>query len=175
VSPWVLDQLDTHNTKATFFCIRDNIVKHPTIFNKLVAASHAIGNHTFSHCNGWKTSLENYTKDIEKCAAVLESHLPGFVPLFRPPYGRITPKQIRVLQDKGYEIIMWSILSKDYDHSISGKQCLKNVVTHIKLGSIVVFHDSLKAYKNLQHVLPKVLEHCTEMEWQCKTLPMLKN
>lgn len=123
MSPWVLDQLDTHNAKATFFCIGDNIVKHPTIFNKLVAASHAIGNHTFSHCNGWKTSLENYIKDIEKCAAVLESHLPGFVPLFRPPYGRITPKQIRVLQDKGYEIIMWSILSKDYDHSISGKQC----------------------------------------------------
>ena len=117
----MLDQLDTHNAKATFFCIGDNVAKHPTIFNKLIAAFHRIGNHTFSHCNCWKTSLESYTKDIEKCAAVLENHLPGLVPLFRPPYGRITPKQIRVLQDKSYEIIMWSVLSKDYDYSISGK------------------------------------------------------
>ena len=174
VSPWVLDQLNAHNAKATFFCIGDNVTKYPAIFNKVIAAGHGIGNHTFSHYNGWKTSFKNYIKDIEKCAAVLEGHLSGFVPLFRPPYGKITPKQARVLQGQGYSIVMWSVLSKDYDHNISGQQCLKNVITHIKPGSIVVFHDSLKAFKNLQYVLPKVLEHCTEMGWQCKALPVSK-
>ena len=129
------------------FCIGDNVTKYPTIFNKLVAASLTIGNHTFSHCNGWNTSVKNSTKDIEKCAAVLQGHLPGFVPLFRPPYGKITPKQARVLQGQGYSIVMWSVLSKDYDPGISKQQCLKNVLTQVKPGSIVVFHDSLKAFK----------------------------
>ena len=174
VSPWVLDQLNAHNAKATFFCIGDNVTKYPAIFNKVIAAGHGIGNHTFSHYNGWKTSVKNYIKDIEKCAAVLEGHLSGFVPLFRPPYGRITPKQARILQAQGYSIVMWSVLSKDYDPDISKQQCLKNVLTHIKPGSIVVFHDSLKAFKNLQYVLPKVLAHCTKMGWQCKALPVSK-
>jgi len=174
VSPWVLDQLKAHNAKATFFCIGDNVTKYPAIFNKVIAASHGIGNHTFSHYNGWKTSVKNYIKDIEKCAAVLEGHLSGFSPLFRPPYGRITPKQARILQAQGYSIVMWSVLSKDYDYNISRQQCLKNVITHIKPGSIVVFHDSLKAFKNLQYVLPKVLAHCTKMGWQCKALPVSK-
>ena len=174
VTPWVLDQLNAHNAKATFFCIGDNVAKHPAIFSKVVAADHGIGNHTFSHCNGWKTSFKNYILDIEKCAAVLQGHLPGFVPFFRPPYGRITPKQAKVLHAGGYSIVMWSVLSKDYDQQISGEQCFKNVLKHIKPGSIVVFHDSLKAFKNLQYALPKVLEHCTKMGWQCKALPMLK-
>jgi peptidoglycan/xylan/chitin deacetylase (PgdA/CDA1 family) len=170
----VLDQLNAHNAIATFFCIGDNVTKYPAIFNKVVAASHGIGNHTFSHYNGWKTSVKNYTKDIEKCAAVLQGHLSCFSPLFRPPYGRITPKQAKVLKARGYSIVMWSVLSKDYDPDISKQQCLKNVLTHIKPGSIVVFHDSLKAFKNLQYVLPKVLEHSTEMGWQCKALPVSK-
>ena len=170
----MLDQLAAHHAKATFFCIGDNVAKHPDIFSKVVAADHGIGNHTFSHCNGWKTSFKNYILDIEKCAAVLQGHLPGFVPFFRPPYGRITPKQAKVLHAGGYTIVMWSVLSKDYDQQISGEQCFKNVLKHIKPGSIVVFHDSLKAFKNLQYALPKVLEHCTQKGWQCKALEVLK-
>ena len=172
VTPWVLDQLADYQAKATFFCIGDNVVKHPAIFSKIVAASHGIGNHSYSHCNGWKTSLKEYVIDVEKCETVLRDHLPGFVPLFRPPYGRITPKQVSVLKTRGYQIVMWSILSKDYEQKISKQQCLENVLQHIKPGSIVVFHDSLKAFKNLQYTLPKVLEHCTKKGWQCQALPL---
>nr|WP_255592884.1 polysaccharide deacetylase family protein [Marixanthomonas sp. SCSIO 43207] len=154
VTPWVLDTLKQYNTKATFFCIGDNIKKHPDIYNRILAEGHSVGNHTFNHLNGWQTQPSEYIKNVEIC----ETYLNQNTKLFRPPYGKLTSKQSRILQQKGYKIIMWSVLSYDYDNSVSEEKCLQNVLQHIKPGSIIVFHDSLKAQKNLRYVLPKVLD-----------------
>ena len=153
VTPWVLDTLKQYNAKATFFCIGENIKKHPDIFNRILAEGHSVGNHTFNHLNGWQTKTSEYIKNVEKCETCLDQT----TKLFRPPYGKITSKQSKILQQRGYKIIMWSVLSYDYDASVSEEKCLQNVLQNIQPESIVVFHDSLKAEKNLRYVLPKVL------------------
>lgn len=167
VTPWVLDELKKHNVKATFFCIGDNVRKHPEIFKRIVAEGHSIGNHTFHHLNGWKTKTEEYLQDVE--AAEVKFNKTIFTnnqasKLFRPPYGKMTSNQAKRIRKKGYKIIMWDVLSADFDMKISAEKCLENVLNNIRPGSIVVFHDSLKAEKNLRHVLPKVLEHCFKNE-----------
>ncbi len=172
VSPWVLQQLKTFKAKATFFCIGDNVQKYPDVFQKVLDEGHVIGNHTFHHYNGWKTSNTSYIKDVSACCEVFKAHHLAFVGLFRPPYGRITSSQADAIQKQGYTIIMWSVLSKDYDINVSKQACLRNVLKHIKPGSIIVFHDSLKAFKNLKYVLPKVLEHCDQQGWKCQSLPV---
>ncbi|QQX77849.1 MULTISPECIES: polysaccharide deacetylase family protein [Aequorivita] len=156
VTPWVLDELKKHNAKATFFCIGENAKKHPEIFQRIIAESHAIGNHTFNHLNGWKTETSEYIENTLLAEKLITSKL------FRPPYGKITSKQAKQLQQKGFKIIMWDVLSYDFDATISEKKCLQSVLKNIKPGSIVVFHDSLKAEKNLRYVLPKVLEYLKE-------------
>lgn len=158
VTPWVLDTLRQYNAKATFFCIGDNIKKHPDIFNRILTEGHSVGNHTFNHLNGWETKTSEYIKNVEKC----ETYLDETTKLFRPPYGKITSKQSKILQQRGYKIIMWSVLSYDYDASVSEEKCLQNVLQKIQPGSIIVFHDSLKAEKNLRHVLPEVLHFMNE-------------
>jgi peptidoglycan/xylan/chitin deacetylase (PgdA/CDA1 family) len=163
VTPWVLDTLASFNAKATFFCIGDNIKKHPTVFKKVLKEGHTIGNHTQHHLNGRKTSTKVYLKDVEKCASLIESEL------FRPPYGRVSSKQVRKLKKKGYTIVMWDVLSGDFDKKISVEKCCQNVIQHIEPGSIVVFHDSLKAEKNLKYALPKVLEYITAQGWSCSS------
>ncbi len=168
VTPWVLDELKKHNVKATFFCIGDNVRKHPEIFERIVAEGHIIGNHTFHHLNGWKTKTEEYLQDVE--AAEVEFNKTIFnrkrtPKLFRPPYGKMTSAQAKEIQQKGYKIIMWDVLSADFDAKISAEKCLQNVLNNIKPGSIVAFHDSLKAEKNLRFVLPKVLEFCFEKKY----------
>lgn len=151
ITNWVLDTLQEYNAKATFFCLGANIEKHPQIYQR-IKTQHAIGNHSYSHLNGWKTKNETYFKDIEKCHQLTNALL------FRPPYGRIKKSQIAYLQKK-YKIIMWEVLSGDFDETISKEKCLKNVLTHTKNGSIIVFHDSIKAARNLKYALPKFLEH----------------
>jgi peptidoglycan/xylan/chitin deacetylase (PgdA/CDA1 family) len=172
VSPWVLEQLETFKAKATFFCIGDNVKKHPDVFQKVLDAGHVIGNHTFHHYNGWKTTTTSYIKDVAACSAAFKVQHPAFAGLFRPPYGKISSSQSAALQKQGYTIIMWSILSKDYDENVSKEACLINVLKHIKPGSIIVFHDSLKAFKNLKYVLPKVLAHCKQQGWKCESLSL---
>jgi len=151
VTPWVLDLLDEYNAKATFFCVGENIEKNPDIFEKVVNGGHAIGNHTYNHLSGWVTDRLPYFLNIRKCAQLVKSEL------FRPPYGKLRPSQVQFLQ-RHYKIVMWDVLSADFDADISGEQCAKNVLRSVKPGSIVVFHDSLKAEKNLKHALPIVLE-----------------
>ncbi|GAB4333545.1 MAG: polysaccharide deacetylase family protein [Flammeovirgaceae bacterium] len=164
VTEWVLSQLFRYQAKATFFCVGDNIRKYPQIFENILKNGHNIGNHTFNHLNGWKTEKEKYFENIFECQAVISKHCKetkNSKPLFRPPYGRIKKEQIKGLLPQ-YEIIMWDVLSGDYRKDISAETCLKKSVKHTENGSIVVFHDSYKAVKNLHYVLPRYLEHFLE-------------
>ncbi len=151
VTPWVLDVLKENIIEATFFCVGENVVKHPEIYQRIIQEKHAIGNHTYHHVNGWKTPLPEYLKDVEQCAACVDSNL------FRPPYGRIRKKQQKELEQH-YSIILWDVLSGDYDQKTSPQQCLENVITHYRNGSIIVFHDSRKASVNMQYALPRFIE-----------------
>lgn len=155
VTPWVLEQLEAFQARATFFCVGDNIRKHPEIFEQVVASGHAVGNHTFNHLNGWQTENISYFHNVRHCANMVHSVL------FRPPYGRLKPKQAQFLQ-RHYRIVMWDVLSGDFDPKLSEEQCLANVLNNAENGSIIVFHDSLKAEDKLHYVLPKVLEYFAE-------------
>ena len=159
---FVLDTLAAHNAKATFFCIGDNVRKHPDIFKQVITKEHAVANHTFNHMNGWKTNRGDYVQNIKQCQEEMARHTK--VPaLFRPPYGRITRSQIKALPD--FRIIMWDVLSVDY-----AERCLKNTINAIRPGSIIVFHDSLKAERNMTYALPRMLDHFTQQGFQFKTL-----
>ena len=160
ITEWVLEELKKHNIKATFFCIGNNIQKHPALFNKVINEGHAIGNHTFNHLNGWKTSTENYIENIAMCQSASNKYQNGI--LFRPPYGKIKKSQSKKLRQLGYKIIMWDVLSADFDQTISPEKCLENVISKVQSGSIILFHDSIKASKNLQFALPKALEFLKE-------------
>lgn len=163
VTPWVLRQLRKYEAQATFFCIGDNVRKHPNIYAEVRAAGHRVGNHTMHHINGWRTKQADYTADTEKCARLVDSDL------FRPPYGRLTPRQAKQLREK-YEIVLWDVLSGDFDEKIDGERCLDNVLRHSQVGSIVVFHDSLKAFPRLRYALPRVLAHFSEAGYRFAAL-----
>lgn len=167
---FVLDVLGRYNALATFFCIGDNVRKHPEVFRKIVTAGHGVGNHTFNHVNGWKTPDADYFKNIELCEdQFAESGSERVaIPLFRPPYGRIRRTQIRGLTK--YRIVMWDVLSVDYDKNLSPERCLKNTIAATRPGSIVVFHDSYKAEKNLTYALPRFLEHFSSKGSQFKLI-----
>jgi peptidoglycan/xylan/chitin deacetylase (PgdA/CDA1 family) len=159
ITEWVLGILKKENIKATFFCIGKNIEKHPEIFNKIIEDGHSIGNHTFNHLKGWKTTSKEYLENIDLCSSIIQKTAKNNLQssLFRPPYGKIKPIQTKLLRKKGFKIIMWDILSKDYDQTISPKKCLENTKKTTS-GSILVFHDSLKAQKNLEYTLPKAIK-----------------
>ncbi len=161
ITEWVLAELQAYGMKASFFCIGDNIRKYPEIFQKTIAEGHAVGNHTFNHLNGWKTATEQYIENALKGKEIIEKHI-AEAPLFRPPYGKIKGAQAKILKQLGYKIIMWDVISVDYDATVSKEDCLDNVLRNIKPGSIVVFHDSVKAFKNLEYVLPKTLAYIKE-------------
>lgn len=153
---FVLEELNKAAAEATFFCIGDNVHKHPEIFRKVIAGGHTIGNHTFNHVNGWRTGTAAYVKNIRLTHDRLTAEGASMSSLFRPPYGRITPAQIRALNQ--YKIVMWDVLSRDYDQGLTPDQCLKNTLRAVRPGSIIVFHDSLKAKRNLTFVLPRLLD-----------------
>ncbi|WP_317197014.1 polysaccharide deacetylase family protein [Flavobacterium sp. CYK-55] len=163
ITPWVLDQLDTYQAKATFFCIGDNIRKFPEIYHEVNARGHQIGNHTYHHLNGWKTGSQKYIDDALLWETIAESQNK----LFRPPYGKIKSRQAQNLMQSGYKMIMWDVLSADFDPSINPETCLENVIKNIQPGSIVVFHDSVKAFKNLEHALPQTLRYLKENGYEC--------
>ena len=152
VTPWVLEQLAKFNAKATFFCVGENIRKYPEVFRMLIEQGHSIGNHTFNHLDGWATDNMTYFHNVRRSAKVTRTVL------FRPPYGKLKPKQAQFLQ-RHYRVIMWDVLSGDFDKNLDEETCYRNVVDNTSPGSIVVFHDSLKAENKLKYVLPKVLEH----------------
>lgn len=164
ITEWVLQQLQEHQAKATFFCIGKNIVAHPSIFREIENKGHRVGNHTFNHFNGWETDHNTYLQNVADCSEVMDSKL------FRPPYGRIKRQQAKTLKKEGYQVIMWSVLSGDFDQSLSKEKCLENVLKHIKDGDIVVFHDSVKAFRLLKYVLPKVLQELKEKDFVFEVL-----
>jgi peptidoglycan-N-acetylglucosamine deacetylase len=167
---FVLDTLATAGAKGTFFCIGDNVRRHAPVFRRLVAEGHAVGNHTFNHLNGWKTQTDRYLQNVQACADALAvpDNPPVAGRLFRPPYGRITRGQIQQLRD--YRIIMWDVLSVDYDKSLPAEHCLRNTLRAVRPGSIVVFHDSLKAEKNMTYALPRLLEQLAGEGYRFKSL-----
>jgi peptidoglycan-N-acetylglucosamine deacetylase len=169
ITSWVLDELEKHHAHATFFCIGENVEKHPELFSEIIKQGHVVGNHTMRHLNGWRTKTKNYLGDVEECGSLLTSSQLQ-TNLFRPPYGRITQSQYSSLK-KTHRIVLWDVLSRDYDSTISGETCLQRVITKSKSGSIVVFHDSRKAEKKLRHVLPKMLEHFSEKRYLFASLP----
>lgn len=168
---FVLETLAKHAIQATFFCIGDNVRKHPEVFKRLLKQGHAIGNHTFNHVNGWKTPVEKYIENTGQCEAIFRASdfNPDSSKLFRPPYGRITRAQIRALA--GYKIVMWDVLTNDYVTSKSPEAVLKNSIRATRPGSIIVFHDSIKAESNLRYALPRYIGHALNAGYNFKTLP----
>ncbi|MBC7388875.1 MAG: polysaccharide deacetylase family protein [Opitutaceae bacterium] len=155
VTEWVLDTLASFNIKATFFCVGDNIKKHPTIFSKIITSGHSIGNHTFNHLKGWKTSNQGYLENIELWEQTIKdlNFQLNNKPIFRPPYGQITFSQSKALKER-YEIIMWDIITGDFDKNLDKQNCLEKCIKMTTAGTVIVFHDSLKAKENLQYILP---------------------
>ncbi len=163
LTPFILEQLAIYNAKATFFCVGENVQKHPQLVERILSQGHAIGNHTHNHLKGWTTPLDLYTDNVKKADEYIGSQL------FRPPYGRITRPQIDALKDR-YTIVMWSVLSGDFDISITPQQSLKNLMRS-RAGDIVVMHDNVKAKEKLYHNLPFFLKHYTEKGYSF--LPLL--
>jgi len=151
VTPWILDLLNQYNAKATFFCLGKNVERHPDIFQRIKDEGHAVGNHTYSHLNGWRTSNKKYFEDIKRADNLIQSNL------FRPPYGRIKPSQIRVLKEK-YRIVMWDVMSGDYSEKMNREKSAGNVLKWSRPGSIIVFHDIQQAFKILKVTLPRILD-----------------
>jgi peptidoglycan/xylan/chitin deacetylase (PgdA/CDA1 family) len=164
ITNFVLDTLKENDIKATFFCIGDNVLKYPETFERIVKEKHSIGNHTHNHLNGWKTDNIQYYKNILQAAKYIPSKL------FRPPYGKIKPTQANYLLKRGWRIIMWNSLSADFDTTIDGITCFNNVRSTMKNGSIVVFHDSEKAFDRMKISLPLLIEYCREQHYEIRAL-----
>ena len=169
ITNWVLQQLKQYNAKATFFCIGKNVKIHSEIFQKIIEENHSIGNHTNNHFNGWKKNTTSYLENFEKAEKNFNKNFifkTEATKLFRPPYGKLKLSQAKKIRNKGFKIIMWDVLSADFDTQISKEKCLQNVLNNIENGSIVVFHDSKKATEKLKYVLPKILKYYTERNYK---------
>lgn len=168
ITEYVMATLQQYNARATFFCIGDNVRKHPEIFSEILSQGHSVGNHTFNHMNGWKSDDTEYMANIALC----EKQLNINTNLFRPPYGRMKKSQSRQLPATK-EIIMWDVLSGDFSPAITPETCLRKSIQYARPGSIVLFHDSLKAAKNMQYALPRFLDHFMNKGYRFEALPML--
>ena len=158
-TPLVLEYLNHYKAKATFFCVGENVTRYPEILRQVLDQGHAVGNHTFHHLDGWKTTYQDYMKDVEKCQQVLDPHYQRHgKPLMRPPYGRMKRRQWRALNQQ-FQIVMWNVLSGDFSKKIDAYTCLDKGIRHSKAGSVVLFHDSVKTIDKLKSVLPSFLEH----------------
>ena len=164
VTEFVLEELEKYNGKATFFCIGKNVKIHPAIYQKIISNGHSVGNHTFNHLNGFSTRNNLYIENIQQASAYIDSNL------FRPPYGKLKNSQGNILQKKGYKIIMWDVLSGDFDTKISPEKCLKNVLENTSNGSIVVMHDSVKAQEKIFFALPKILDYYSKKGYVFKAI-----
>jgi peptidoglycan/xylan/chitin deacetylase (PgdA/CDA1 family) len=164
-TPWVLEQLAAYDAKAVFFCVGENLERHPEVARQVLGAGHRLGNHTHRHLSGWSTARGEYFNDIARCQQVLTALQPEGPYLFRPPYGRITPALNRVLQPN-YRVVMWDVLTCDYDRGYDPERCLRDALRLTRPGSVVVFHDSLKASRNLRYVLPRYLAALAEQGYQ---------
>ncbi len=161
ITEWILSTLDKYDAKATFFVLGKNAEMYPDLYRRILDAGHRIGNHTYSHQKGWGMSLERYIEDVDFANDLLHTEL------FRPPYARITPAQARAL-GKRYKLVMWDVLSRDYNRALSPRTCLRNVTRYLEGGSIVVFHDSEKSFRNMSYALPRTLQAVRDMGLKCK-------
>jgi peptidoglycan/xylan/chitin deacetylase (PgdA/CDA1 family) len=164
---FIMQQLEQYDAHATFFCLGKNALLYPEVYKQLIEKGHRVANHTHNHLNGWKTDDNTYVENIKTAAQYINSDL------FRPPYGLIKRSQVRRIKQTypSWKICMWNVLSADFDTTITPEKCLENVLKNIKPGSIVLFHDSDKAWPRMSYALPKVLEYCKKNNWQIKTLP----
>jgi len=173
ITEFVLQVLEKYNAKATFFCIGGNIEKYPRIFQQLVNQQHSIGNHTFNHLKGWDTEVEIYLDNFKKCEDEIFKQIsnpePQIPNLFRPPFGRIKKIQAKEIL-KSHKVVMWDVLTGDYDQSLSQERVLSKTFQYTEQGSIVLFHDSIKASKNMMYALPKFLKHFSEEGFTFKAL-----
>ena len=160
---WIIETLAKYDAKATFFCLGKNVEQYPDTFRKLIEAGHKAGNHTYSHQKGWSMSLERYVEDVDFANQFIHTDL------FRPPYGRIKLSQARILSER-YTLVMWDVLSRDYSSLITPRQCTRNVLKHVRAGSIVVFHDSWKSARNMRYALPTVLQYLKQNGLKCSVI-----
>jgi peptidoglycan/xylan/chitin deacetylase (PgdA/CDA1 family) len=163
ITEWILATLKRYDAKATFFVLGKNVEMFPDLYEKIIAEGHRVGNHTYSHQKGYLMSLERYLEDIDLASYSVQSNL------FRPPYARVSVSQLRTIAQR-YKIVMWSVISRDYNRKISKERCLQGVLPHIKAGAIILFHDSEKAFPNMSYALPKTLERITELGLKCKAI-----
>lgn len=163
ITPWVLDLLDEYGIKATFFLVGDNIRKHPQEFRMIVERGHRIGNHTYNHLRGFEHRTHSYMANIEQANEQIQSNL------FRPPHGHMRMNQYYALRNK-YKIIMWDLVTRDYSKRLNGRQVLHNVKRYTRNGSIITFHDSIKAEENIKYALPRSIEWLKEQGYAFKTL-----
>ncbi|HKK88862.1 MAG TPA: polysaccharide deacetylase family protein [Saprospiraceae bacterium] len=163
LTPWILETLEKWKAKATFFCVGENINKYPQLYQEITELGHTIGNHSYNHLNGWLTNDKSYFQNIALNASQTGSKL------YRPPYGRMKPSQIRHLK-KRYQLVYWDVLSGDFDRDLSPEKCLKNILENARQGSIIVLHDNIKADKSLKYVLPRLLQHYAEKKWEMRNI-----
>lgn len=168
VTPWVLNELNKYNAKATFFCVGENVTRNPEIKNSIIEQGHLLGNHTHNHLNGWKTKDSEYLNNVRNASQWIDSKL------FRPPYGKLKRSQRVALQSE-YRIIMWDVLTGDFDKNLSPQHCLDKSIAHTESGSIIVFHDSQKAKNTLKYVLPRFLDYFCTAGFSMRILPFGTN
>jgi peptidoglycan/xylan/chitin deacetylase (PgdA/CDA1 family) len=172
-TPFILDLLKEKNIRATFFCVGENVEKNPALFERILKDGHRTGNHTFNHVNGWNTHTDDYLDNVERCSKMLNQYdiknNDGRKPLFRPPYGKLKRSQYSILKSR-YDIIMWDVLTGDYDKDTSEEKCLRNAIDTARNGSIIVFHDSTKARKNMEYALPRFIEYALSKGYEFDAL-----
>ncbi|MFT7285390.1 polysaccharide deacetylase family protein [Nonlabens sp.] len=164
VTEFVMNELHKFGFEATFFCIGEKVTQHPAVYNRIIINGHRVGNHTHNHLDAWTSKKDTYLNNVSKCSQLVASKL------FRPPYGHLTPKVANTLKEKGYKIVLWDVISGDFDRKRSSISCLKNLKKTTRNGSVVVFHDSDKAFKKLQEILPPYLKFLKKNGWNSEVL-----
>lgn len=163
ITEWIIEELAKFDASATFFCLGKNIEMYPDLYYKIIEAGHKVGNHSYSHQKGWEVSNDRYVEDVDFANQIVHSDL------FRPPYGRIKKSQARILRER-YHLIMGGVVSEDYSPLVKPQQCLENVINYIKAGSIVVFHDSPRSYRNMRYALPRTLAYIQKLGLRCSVI-----
>ena len=165
VTEWILNTLDRYDAKATFFVLGKNVELYPDLYQMILDRGHKIGNHTYSHQKGWAMSLDRYVEDVDLAGDMCHTEL------FRPPYAQITRSQLRTISQR-YRVVLWSVLTRDYNRKISPKKCLRGTLKGLRGGDISSLHDSAKAFRNMSYVLPQLLRRAREMGLECKILEL---
>ena len=169
ITPWVVELLKSKGIKATFFCVGENVAKHPLVYQMLADQGHVTGNHTFHHIPAWRIPFKQYLHEIDLAATHIHS------PLFRPPHGKLYPWHLRTLKQQFQQIVMWDVLTKDYDQNLTPENVLNHVIQYVRPGSVIVFHDSLKAWPRLQVALPLALDWLIAQGYDFETIPVNAN